>query len=176
MDYHVLSDNELVDLCSEGDHRAYETLVHKYQQILYATACQITGDQVAAKDVVQNVFIKAWQKLATFDKRFRYFSWLYRITVNESLNYKRDNKTDEELPVDLSHNSDPHQDMEIQESNIRLQEAIEMLPMDQRMVLYLKYFDDLPYRDIAYILEIDESLVKSRLYAARIRLRELLVV
>jgi RNA polymerase sigma-70 factor (ECF subfamily) len=174
MDYLVLSDNELVELCMEGDHRAYETLVRKYQQILYVTACQITGDQIAAKDVVQNVFIKAWQKLATFDKRFRYFSWLYRITVNESLNQKRDNHTDEELPVDLSHNSDPHQDMETQESNIRLQEAIEMLPMDQRMVLYLKYFDDLPYRDIAYILEIDESLVKSRLYAARIRLRELL--
>jgi RNA polymerase sigma-70 factor (ECF subfamily) len=175
MDYHVLSDNELVDLCMEGDHRAYDTLVRKYQQVLYVTACQITGDQVAAKDVVQNVFIKAWQKLATFDKRFRYFSWLYRITVNESLNHKRDNHAGEELPVDLSHESDPHQDMEATESNLRLQEAIEQLPLEHRMVLYLKYFDDLPYRDIAYILEIDENLVKSRLYTARIRLRELLV-
>ncbi len=175
MDYSVLSDNELVDLCMEGDHRAYETLVRKYQQILYTTACQITGDHISAKDVVQNVFIKAWQKLATFDKRFRFFSWLYRITVNESLNQKRDNHTGEELPLDLSYSSDPHQDMETNESNIRLQEAIEMLPMDHRMVLYLKYFDDLPYRDIAYILEIDENLVKSRLYTARVRLRELLV-
>jgi RNA polymerase sigma-70 factor (ECF subfamily) len=174
MDYHVLSDNELVELCIEGDHRAYETLVRKYQQILYVTACQITGDQIAAKDILQNVFIKAWQKLATFDKRFRYFSWLYRITVNESLNHKRDNHADEELPQDLSHSFDPHQHMEIKESNNRLQDAIDTLPMDQRMVLYLKYFDDLPYRDIAYILEIDENLVKSRLYMARIRLRELL--
>jgi RNA polymerase sigma-70 factor, ECF subfamily len=175
MEYQVLSDNELVGLCMEGDHRAYDALVRKYQQILYATACQITGDQVAAKDVIQNVFIKAWQKLATFDKRFRFFSWLYRITVNESLNHKRDNHIDEELPLDLSHDTDPHSDMETHESNIRLQEAIEMLPMDQRMVLYLKYFDDLPYRDIAFILDIEEGLVKSRLYSARIRLRELLV-
>ncbi len=174
MDYQLLSDNELVELCLEGDHRAYETLVRKYQQILYTTACQITGDQVAAKDVVQNVFIKAWQKLATFDKRFRYFSWLYRIAVNESLNYKRNNHTDEELPVELSHDSDPHQDMEDHESNIQLQEAIDQLPLDQRMVLYLKYFDDMPYRDIAYILDIEESLVKSRLYAARMRLRDML--
>ncbi len=174
MDYHLLSDNELVELCLEGDHRAYETLVRKYQQILYTTACQITGDQVAAKDVVQNVFIKAWQKLATFDKRFRYFSWLYRIAVNESLNHKRDNHTTDELPNELSHDSDPHQDMEVQESNMHLQEAIDQLPLEQRMVLYLKYFDDMPYRDIAYILDIEENLVKSRLYSARIRLRDIL--
>lgn len=174
MDYLALSDNELVDLCLEGDHRAYEALVRKYQQILYVTACQITGDQVASKDVVQNVFIKAWQKLATFDKRFRYFSWIYRIAVNESLNHKRDNHVSETLPVDLHHDDDPHDDFEKHETNLRLQEAIDSLPMEQRLVLYLKYFDDMPYRDIAYILEIDESLVKSRLYSARIRLRELL--
>ena len=174
MDHHVLSDNELVELCMEGDHRAYETLVRKYQQVLYVTACQITGDQIAAKDVVQNVFIKAWQKLATFDKRFRFFSWLYRIVVNESLNHKRNSHEINELPLELSQDSDPQQDMETQESNIQLQEAIEQLPLEQRMVLYLKYFDDLPYRDIAYILDIDEGMVKSRLYSARIRLRDLL--
>lgn len=174
MDYLTLSDNELVDLCLEGDHRAYEALVRKYQQILYVTACQITGDQVAAKDVVQNVFIKAWQKLATFDKRFRFFSWIYRIAVNESLNHKRDSQLDEMLSVNVSHDDDPHDDLERQETSIRLQEAIDSLPLEQRLVLYLKYFDDLPYRDIAYILEIDEGLVKSRLYSARIRLRELM--
>jgi len=167
-------DNELVERCLNGDTLAFGELVKKYQVSLYNTVYQIVNDSDQAKDVVQVSFIKAWEKLPTFKPTFRFFSWIYRISVNEALNSRRSSRTTDAITTDLEHNDTPHSQMENKELSIQMQDAIDSLPFDQKMVLLLRYFDDLPYRDIAYILDIDETTVKSRLFSARLRLRDIL--
>ena len=76
----------LVRRCLEGDQAAYEPLVRRYQRVLFNVALRILGDYAAADDATQNAFISAHRKLASFDPNRRFFSWIYRILVNECLN------------------------------------------------------------------------------------------
>jgi RNA polymerase sigma-70 factor (ECF subfamily) len=174
MEEHNDFDNNLVERSLNGDSKAFGELVKKYQMSIYNTVYQIVNDSDTAKDVVQVSFIKAWEKLPSFKPTFRFFSWMYRISVNEALNSRRSSRSTESITTDYDHSDTPHSQLEDQELAKQLQEAIDSLPFDQKMVLLLRYFDDLPYRDIAYILDIDETTVKSRLYSARLRLRDIL--
>jgi len=174
MEEHNDFDNNLVERSLNGDSKAFGELVKKYQMSIYNTVYQIVNDSDTAKDVVQVSFIKAWEKLPSFKPTFRFFSWMYRISVNEALNSRRSSRSTDALTSDIDHNETPHSQLEDQEMSNQLQDAIDSLPFDQKMVLLLRYFDDLPYRDIAYILDIDETTVKSRLYSARLRLRDIL--
>ena len=79
-------DAELVARCLRGEVEAFEPLVLRYQRVLFNVAWRMLGDREDARDVVQGAFVKAWEKLASFDPRYRFFSWMYRIVVNESLN------------------------------------------------------------------------------------------
>ena len=78
------ADATLVARCLEGDASAFEPIVRRYQRVLYNVAFRMVGDREDARDIVQSAFVKAWEKLATFDPRHRFFSWMYRIVVNES--------------------------------------------------------------------------------------------
>jgi len=79
-------DAQLVARCLRGEIEAFEPLVLRYQRALFNVAWRMLGDREEARDVVQGAFAKAWQGLASFDPRYRFFSWMYRIVVNESLN------------------------------------------------------------------------------------------
>jgi RNA polymerase sigma-70 factor (ECF subfamily) len=171
MKYHDLNDYELSDLCKQGDTVAFDVIVRRYQHILYVTVIQIVQDLDQAKDVVQNTFIKAWQKIDTYNPDYRFYSWIYRIAINEALNTKRDQHQQESIPEDLAYGESADYSLHRLEESAALQRAIHKLPIEQRIVLSLRYFEDLPYRDIAQTLEIDENLVKSRLHAARTGLR-----
>jgi RNA polymerase sigma-70 factor, ECF subfamily len=174
MKYHDLNDYELSDLCKQGDTDAFDAIVRRYQHILYVTVIQIVQDLDRAKDVVQNVFIKAWQKIDTYNPDYRLYSWIYRIAINEALNAQRDQRDAESIPDDLAHNESADHSLHQLEESAALQRAIHKLPLEQRIVLSLRYFEDLPYREIAQTLDIDEGLVKSRLHAARTGLRSTL--
>lgn len=170
------SDKELVDLCLQGNNKAFDVLVDRYQMPMYRVALSIVKNPEEAKDVTQNGFIKSWEKLRSFNPDHKFYSWLYRIITNEALNRVRGRDNLESISSQRSNEGTPFQQMIKKEENRQLYQAIEDLPAEFRSVIYLRHFEELSYKEIAEILDIRESLVKSRLYGARLKLRESLLI
>ena len=81
------SDEEIVRLCQSGDRKAFDALVERHHRLVYNVAFRMVHDPDDAADIAQGVFVKVYEKIDGFDDRFRFFSWLYKIAVNESLNF-----------------------------------------------------------------------------------------
>lgn len=170
------SDNELVEKCLQGNNGAFNELVDRYQLTMYRTAFSIVKNPEIAKDVTQDGFIKSWENLGSFNPKYKFYSWLYRIIVNEALNRVRQNKNFESISNQSSDGATPFKELIKKEENRQLYEAIESLPAEFSSVIYLRHFEELSYREIAEVLDIDEKTVKSRLYGARMKLRESLFI
>jgi len=171
-----VDDPLVVRQCLGGDTRAFALLVEKYQGIVYNVALRMARDAGDAEEIAQAAFVKAYEKLGTYNEGFRFYSWLYRITVNEALNFldrqKRFTRLDEEV-------EDPQQALEVaseaRERSERIQEGLWKLKPDYRVVVILRHFEELSYEEIGAILDIPIKRVKSRLFSARQELREILV-
>ncbi len=170
-----LSDQVLVVQCLNGDSGAFDQLVLRYQLPMYRTALGIVKDADAARDITQNGLVKSWEKLGTYNSSHRFYSWLYRIIINESLNHIRNVRRMELVSSTQEDDQTPYQIMVDKEEHQKLYDAIAQLNEDQRIVLHLRHFEELSYQEIAEVLQIDEKRVKSRLFSARMKLRELLV-
>lgn len=165
---------DLVNRCLLGDADAFGMLVTQYQFAMYNTVLRIVGDPDEAKDITQTAFIKAWEKLNTYKPEHRFFSWLYRIMINEALNSVRSAKVRMELKPDTVYVAPADEEMIRQEESDGISRAIGQLSPDYKAVILMRHFEDLSYREMSNILEIDEKTVKSRLYSARMKLRDLL--
>ncbi len=162
----------LVERCLGGDTAAFRPLVERYQRVLLTVAARMLGDADEAADAAQNAFVHAYQKLQTFDRRHKFFSWLYRILVNECLNVKRSRQPLEPLGADLATRDDPLRDAEQAELRANVQAALLRLPAPYREVVVLRHYAGLSYVEIAETLGVPEKTVKSRLYSARQHLGE----
>jgi RNA polymerase sigma-70 factor, ECF subfamily len=167
-------DTVQIALCLRGDASAFEPIVARHQKVLYNVAFRMLGDREDARDVTQAAFVKAWQHLASYDPSHRFFSWLYRIMVNESLNLIARRRRQVPLGSELPSPERADQLAEAGERTQRLRRALLALPRDSREVLVLRHFSELSYQEIAWTLGIPEKTVKSRLFTARQRLGELL--
>ena len=166
----------MVRLFLEGHRDAGESLVDRYQKRLFTLALRMTGDVQDAEDVTQTVFLNAFLKLRSYDARYKFFSWIYRMTVNESLNVLKRRKRsvtleeEDEIPApDAS--ADEGREAEAQD---RVGKALQSLGPNDRAVVVLRHFLFFSYEQIADVLEISVQTVKSRLYTARERLRDML--
>ena len=167
-------DLALVARCRAGETAAFEGLVTRYQRVLFTVAVRMLGDADAANDAAQNAFVKAYQKLGTFDPTRRFFSWIYRILVNECLNARREHHPDQPLTEDLPSVGTPAELFEIAERRARVQSAILALPMEYREVIVLRHYTGLSYEEIAETLHLPARTVKSRLHTAKERLAVML--
>ncbi len=163
-------DAELVARCLRGEVEAFEPLVHRYQRALFNVAWRMLGDREDARDVVQGAFVKAWQNLASFDPRYRFFSWVYRIVVNESLNARSRRRPLEPLVADVAAPGGPEEALRSRERADGLQAGLLGLGEDDRQVIVLRHFAEMSYAEIAQTLGLPEKTVKSRLHEARRRL------
>lgn len=169
------TDEALVERCRGGDAAAFRALVDRYQRPLYNAAYRVLGNAEDARDVIQATFMEVAQRLDGFDPRHRFFSWIYRIAVNAALNVARRHRHESALPgEEQPSGASPQDRLEDAEVARRIQGALLQLSPDDRAVLTLRHFSELSYREIAGVLAIDEKTVKSRLFEARQRLRELL--
>ncbi|MBI4548248.1 MAG: sigma-70 family RNA polymerase sigma factor [Ignavibacteriae bacterium] len=172
----IESDVEIVQQCLNGHKNAFRFIVQRYHKTIFNAAFRILNDYDDATEVTQSVFVKAYENLYTFNKRYKFFSWLYRIAVNESLNFLGQRKhTDEVDESIISRDKTPYEsydDLEIQD---KIQNALMRLNLDYRVVIVLCHFQDLSYKEISYVLDIPEKTVKSRLFTARQLLRGLLM-
>jgi len=172
------TDQALVDRCRKGDREAFTELVVRYQRPIYNAAFWVLRKAEDANDVTQEVFLKVSERLDEYDSQYRFFSWIYRIAVNESLNLLRRNRREEELDDDIdvpaAESSNPERQVGNAELSRRIQSALMKMSTNDRMVLTLRHFSECSYEEIGQILDLDEKTVKSRLFEARQRLRNLL--
>jgi RNA polymerase sigma-70 factor (ECF subfamily) len=163
-------DNTLVARCLDGDVEAFAPLVRRYERVLFNVALRMLGDREDARDVTQDAFLKAYQKLASFDPSYRFFSWMYRIVVNESLNARGRRAPTATLEHEPVAEGRPDDDLREREVRDEVQGALARLAEADREVLVLRHFAELSYADIAASLGIAEKTVKSRLHEARQRM------
>jgi len=166
----------LVEACLSGDPTAFESLVDQYEGKLYNVALRITGSREDAMDATQSAFVKAYEKLHTFNPSYRFFSWIYRIAINESLNHIKRSGREARLETEtVASTVNPETEIGNAQTWIEVVRAMRALKPDHRSVVVLRHFEELPYREIARNLGIPESKVKSRLFAARRQLRQSLL-
>jgi len=168
-------DAAVVRRCLGGDAASFGHIVERYERVLFTVALRMLGNYDEATDATQNAFIKAYRKLDAFDPAQRFFSWIYRILVNQCLNAKRDRRWDEPITPEVATVDSPADLLEAEERRRRVQSAILALPLEYREVIVLRHFAEQSYEEIAEALGIPSRIVKSRLHTARQRLAQMLL-
>jgi RNA polymerase sigma-70 factor (ECF subfamily) len=171
-------DQALVARYRDGDKDAFAELVVRYQRPIYNAAFWILRSADDARDVAQDVFLRVAEHLDEFDGQHRFFSWIYRIAVNEALNLLRRNGheewLDDEIDLPGADTANPESIAGNAERSRHIRRALLNLSHKDRTVIVLRHFSECSYQEIADILDIDEKTVKSRLFEARHRLRDAL--
>lgn len=171
----------LVAAAKAGDGRAFEALVARYRKRIFALALHITGSASEADDIAQDVFLKAYRALAEFEGRSQFFTWVYRMTVNRSLNVRRDrarrgeNMLDDprlELAVAVDARSNPGREAELRQTYARLLRALDALPVDMRTTVILVSLQGLAHGEVAVVQKVSEGTIAWRMHEARRRLHE----
>ena len=161
--------------CLDGDPEAAGDLVDRYQRRLFNVALRMLGNVQDAEDVTQTVFGNAFVALKSYDSHYRFFSWIYRMTVNESLNAIKRRKRLVTLDDELDIPTEGTAADDAVEADDRVKRALMDLKPDDRAVVVLKHFVSFSYEEIADVLEVPVKTVKSRLFTARERLRLVLL-
>ncbi len=167
------SDEELLSMFSGGDNPnyAFNLIVKKYQEPIYWHVRRLVISHDDTNDIVQDVFVKAWQGLDKFRKDAALFTWLYRIATNEALSFLKKKKRRYLLPlVDVSKQLEESLEADVYyeggEMEKTVQKAILSLPEKQRVVFNLRYHDEMKYEDMARILDTSVGALKASYHHA----------
>lgn len=167
----VPSDTLLLDLARNGDHLAYRTLYQTHHSRIYALCLRLLGDRELAEDALQDSFIQAWRKLATFRNQAAFGSWLHRIAVNQCLGMRR--KSRPWLVFSNTAQADTGCRTWVKEDiHIDLERAICRLPQRPRQVLVLHDIEGYTHAEVAAALHIAVGTSKAQLHRARKQLEE----
>jgi RNA polymerase sigma-70 factor (ECF subfamily) len=174
----ISDDGKIVTEVLEGDRNAFGILVRKYQKQVFALMHRFTNSPSEAADLTQEAFLRAYDRLETFQPGKKFFVWLYTLSLNLARDYARKNK---QYAENFTENmDDPQRETPDQERRLiqkgeamALLEALYRLPEDFREALILRYREDLSMRDIARILNLSVSGAKMRIHRGLIKLREL---
>ncbi|MDL1951144.1 sigma-70 family RNA polymerase sigma factor [Acidobacteria bacterium ACD] len=181
------SDADLVRRVLSGEEDLFETLVARYQLRLFRYLARYTGDAEDARDVTQEVFFKVYGALDSFDPRYKFSTWLFRIAGNAAIAHLRRRRV-RALPLELPAEEDgeprpvdPADDRPdplalLTQRRLRdaLDLAIQKLPDDYRELISLRHYGELPYEEIAELKQMPLGTVKNKLFRARRALRDLL--
>jgi RNA polymerase sigma-70 factor (ECF subfamily) len=182
----VFDESELVAKAREGDLSAFNELVHRYDRKIFRLAKHITQNDEDAEDVLQETFLKAFEHLGDFQGQSKFYTWIVRIGVNESLMKLRKRKSDRTVPLDEPVDTgedtvvreiavweeNPEQKYSREELGKILDEAVDGLRPAFRTVFVLRDIEELSTEETAEALGISVPAVKSRLLRARLQLRE----
>ncbi len=157
----------------QGDQEAFESLVRRYQRMIYALTYRMSGSAADAEDLTQDVFIRVHQELAGFRAEAKFSSWLYRIAVNQCLNWQKRSVRREQIHHDW-HVENTAQSPPDSAVFHQVQAALQKLPAKQRAAVVLTTYDGLNHAEAARVLGCSETTVSWRLFAARRQLKSLL--
>lgn len=178
------TDRELVRESRRGDKEAFRELVERYQRKILAIALGMVHNRDDALELTQETFFKAYENLSKFKGESSFYTWLYRIVVNLSIDYRRrdrrhptvpltDRTTGEDLEITLPDHelSDPYQQASAGEIGERVAQAINELTPDHKAVILLREVEGLSYEDISRVMQCSKGTVMSRLHYARKKLQ-----
>lgn len=178
-------EDAIVRRAQQGDLAAYDELVRRYQERVYATLYHMTSNHDDANDLAQEAFIKGYQAIKSFKGGSSFYTWVYRIAVNKTLNFLKSRKNrsmmslndldfdaekDPDL-VSLISNKTPRRDVVLSELQKKLNEAMLKLSEQHRLVVTLHDVQGLAHEEIAEIMECNTGTVRSRLFYARQQLQ-----
>jgi len=181
--FKIEDDKGLIAKAQEGDSYSFDLLVKKYQKKIYFLAYRMVRNHDAADDVAQETFINAYSSIKSFKLGYSFYTWLYRICMNLSINYLKRQKfvisesqfEEEVSPLEKETESEDPLSLLVQkEQERKIEQAIDSLPPKYKTVFVLRVYEDLSYEEIAQALNISLGTVMSRLFRARERLQELL--
>ena len=180
-------EEKLVARLKKGDEAAFAVLVRRFQAKLFGLAYALTMDHEESQDIVQEVFLKAYQNIGKFKGRAKLSTWLHRITINQCLNWKRrwfrrrrshhrslDSDGNDLSLEPLIDNSTPEKRYHYKELQQKYWTALQALPENARTVFVLKELEGLSYDEIATTLRLNRGTVSSRLHYARKYLKKVL--
>src|SRR5579859_3526490 len=179
------SEAELVRRARKGELGAYDDLVRLYQERIYATVYHMTANHEDANDLAQEAFIKGFQALKSFKGGSSFYTWLYRIAVNKTINFLKQRKNKAQLSLDdldfnAEHDPDlvalisdktPRREINLAELQEKLNSAMQKLSDSHRLVVTLHDVQGLSHEEIAKIMECNIGTVRSRLFYARQQLQ-----
>ena len=181
--YTEKSDDELIVLVQRGDRGSFDVLVKRYQRRIYFLALRMARDPDASDDLAQETFVIAYFAIGSFTVGRRFYTWLYRICMNLSINYLNKRKRavpasqfdDEEDVLEREAGGPDAVDVLIsKEKTAKIEAAIESLSPKYKSVLVLRVYEDMSYEEIAGTLGISVGTVMSRLFRARNKMLEAL--
>jgi RNA polymerase sigma factor (sigma-70 family) len=151
---------------------AFTQLVRKYQERLYWHIRRMVVEHEDANDVLQNVFIKVWKNLGEFREEANLYTWLYRIATNETLTWLEQQK--KRSSISLSNDDEgvlenklvAQKGFDANKLEWKLQQAIQSLPEKQRIVFNLRYYDEMPYEEMAAVLDTSVGALKASYHHA----------
>ena len=152
---------------------AFAGLIDRYQSKIYNLSLRMTGVVEDAEDITQNVFLKVYSNLSSYNPEFRFFSWIYKTAVNESLNFISSRKSNKTLnPLDMFYEDSPEKKIIQNEKREQVRRIVLTLKPKYRTLIVLKYFEEMSYDEICLLTGISVKKVKSRLFEARNLLRK----
>ncbi len=181
-------DEVLVRSTQKGDSAAFDILVERYRERLYATVYHMTANHEDANDLVQDTFIKAFKSLNSFRGQSSFYTWVYRIAVNRTINFIKRRKTRNQYSLDdldssiqtdpdlvemMSHVT-PRREVGLTELHEKLNEALQKLSESHRAVVTMHDVQGMTHADIAKVMRCSEGTVRSRLFYARQQLQGML--
>src|ERR1700757_4366093 len=181
----VVEEQELVRLARRGDLPAYDELIRRYQERIYATVYHMTANHEDANDLAQEAFIKAFHALKSFKGGSSFYTWVYRIAVNKTINFLKQRKNKSQISLnDLDFNAEhdpdlvalisektPRREINLSELQEKLNSAMQKLSEPHRLVVTLHDVQGLSHEEIADIMECNIGTVRSRLFYARQQLQ-----
>jgi len=178
-------DLKLVQLAQEGDTDAFDQLVVKFSPKLYGMVYHMTANRDDTHDLLQDIFAKAYRSLSKFKGKSSFYTWIYSIATNMTLNFLKKRKRratwslddvdsgiqNDDAMVDIRHMANPRQQTGIHELQKKLNESLQALSEEHRSVVTMFDIQGMPHAEISKILGVSEGTVRSRLYYAHQQLQ-----
>ena len=178
-------DTELVALAQKGSTNSFNKLVDKYHSRIYSLTYQMTSNREDAEDLTQEIFIKAFEALPRFKGRSSFYTWLYRIGINKTINYRKKRNRNRPISIDaldqditydevyaeLDSKDSPLRHIGLNELQVKLNEAMQKLSFKHRTVVVMHDIEGIPHDEIAKIVGVSVGTIRSRLFYARRQLQ-----
>ena len=178
-------DTELVALAQKGSTNSFNKLVDKYHSRIYCLTYQMTSNREDAEDLTQEIFIKAFEALPRFKGRSSFYTWLYRIGINKTINYRKKRNRNRPLSIDaldqditydevyaeLDSKDSPLRHIGLNELQVKLNESMQKLSFKHRTVVVMHDIEGIPHDEIAKIVGVSVGTIRSRLFYARRQLQ-----
>jgi len=181
-----MSETEIIHKLQQGNEQAFKQLVENYQKLVVNTCFGIVHNSEDAQDIAQEVFIEVFRSIQNFRADAKLTTWLYRIAVNRSLNFIRDNKRRKWFQsfevghdknaqfkeIEASHHETPASELENKQRATLLHQAIDSLAENQKVAFTLNKYEDLSYKEISEVMDLSVSSVESLIHRAKISLQK----